>query len=249
MVTILNPKPLTTRQKFNIEKFSFNLKNGHEIFIRQEQIPNKFKYKAFLDETTNNVSITLNKFFIYPSQNDYQQMVKKLFLANLLTEVSKSYLRDEMSMVYNCGGLKVDTGVFNYNLGFSTNVGIDKLDLLLTNIKILLEDKILQFLKSADSDLWFTSEKSKFIFQTNKEINMKYAEDIGYCLLFGYAPDFQFTEMINFVKKLTKEELIKFYLEWLNIPTGVWFVSAEEPSKVEEIFEKSKLFEFLNKEK
>ncbi|CAG1020544.1 hypothetical protein DOJK_00414 [Patescibacteria group bacterium] len=247
VISIQHPKPLTKAELKSIEEFTNKLAKGKLITFKAKKIPNKFKYYAFQKEDTNDIFFSVNRFEPTNPKVDYKESVLDFFYNRVISELTFKKLREEKNLIYAGGNNIGYPGIKLKNYYFNSSVRIENFKIFLDELYELFEHGIEDFLTSKESDSWFLSEQSTYIYRFNQNYDPDYAVNIGADLLFKQDPVFDFNNCVPIAKDLTKKDLLNYFKKISSIEPGFWFVSPLPKEDVENAFKESKLFKKYQK--
>lgn len=242
IITIQHPKKLSSKTFKQLEQVSNSLSNGKPFKFKPKNFTNSFKYKAFSKKDYNGVFVSINRFRPSTKDVDYKRSVLNFFYRKLIGEITYRDIREAKNLLYSWSSIIEPQSFDLLNYNFNAQVRLEKLEELLEELFNMFEFNIYKFLDSDDSDQWFESEKSLYIYQLNKNYNSEYAENIGCDISADFEPEFHFSESIKVAKDLKKEDLKKYFNEITSIQPGFWFVSESPDQEIEDIFKKSKFY-------
>lgn len=243
-ISFFSDKKLTKKQIDLINQISKVIPRGERQNFEYKKQVNKFRFRSFFEERSNNIYISLVKLFdIYDGINfDYRMEALISLWKDLIKTRIMDFLRKKHSLIYSGNSFSKNNVCNTTTVGLSIEVSKEVFLKTLNLLHELLHKDIPVFLKSAKGRNWFESAKSIYLFPTNKDIDLDYASIamLNYSIKNLQNPIFLFDFLQKSIREIDIEEIKDFHNQWLEQGNTFWLESSQKEDEITNVFNKSK---------
>lgn len=248
VIAIQTGREFNTKDWNKISEFAEKIPVGYfSPIIKEYSLIERSDVDHFYDpDYKNGVAIDISfleknkeKGIEYSKEEYFTKKLEQIYL-NLVPNVAFLTLRDKMGLIYSMSSF-YDSINWHWNIyGFSLITSKEVLTKTMSEIKLLKEKYVPDYLLSKEGKRWLESQISKYLFPLNVDYNSDYALNIAKNISLDLKYIWEFEKSKEAIIQIKIDDILKFNKVNNKRKTGIWSYSSYRGKEIMEIIKKSK---------